>query len=30
MVNILSIAALLISLISLGLVFWAYSASSIS
>ncbi|EDY19883.1 hypothetical protein CfE428DRAFT_2472 [Chthoniobacter flavus Ellin428] len=30
MVNILSIAALLISLISLGLVFWAYSASSVS
>jgi hypothetical protein len=29
-VNILSIAALLISLISLGLVFWAYSASSVS
>jgi hypothetical protein len=30
MVNILSIAALLISLISLGLVFWAFSASAIS
>jgi hypothetical protein len=30
LVNILSIAALLISLISLGLVFWAYNASSLS
>lgn len=30
MVNVLSIAALLISLISLGLVFWAYSVSAVS
>jgi len=30
LVNILAIAALLISLISLGLVFWAYSVSSVS
>jgi hypothetical protein len=30
LVNILSIAALLVSLISLGLVVWAYSASSVS
>ena len=29
-VNILAIAALVLSLISLGLVFWAFSASSIS
>ncbi|MEP6669543.1 MAG: hypothetical protein ABJF10_10345 [Chthoniobacter sp.] len=30
LVSVLSIAALLISLVSLGLVFWAYSASNIS
>ena len=30
LVSVLSIAALLISLVSLGLVFWAYSASAVS
>ncbi|MDR3404466.1 MAG: hypothetical protein P4L99_18340 [Chthoniobacter sp.] len=30
LVSVLSIAALLVSLVSLGLVFWAYSASSVS
>ncbi|MEI9896485.1 MAG: hypothetical protein WDN28_22160 [Chthoniobacter sp.] len=30
LVSVLSIAALLVSLISLGLVFWAYSVSSVS